>query len=71
MTTRILLTTLTGDTPMASQPFFDPRSTGDTWHWVADYVAEEFGCSPDDVHCTEDDVVTAEGTPVARLVFCC
>ncbi len=40
------------------------------WAWIAETIAQEFACSPDDVHCQEagfGDVITAAGLPVAQV----
>lgn len=50
---------------------FDPF-TSDRWQWIAEQVAEEFGCRPSDVETidTDDefDLISVNGEPVARIV---
>lgn len=47
---------------------FDPW-TSDRWQWIAEQVAEEFGCRPSDVS-TDDagDLILIRGLPQARII---
>jgi len=56
----------------ALSTYFDPF-TCERWEWIAEQVAEEFGCRPSDVSAidTEDefDLLCVRGEPVARLIL--
>lgn len=44
---------------------------GDAWNWIAETVAAELGCSPEEVHSLEgedgDDTVGVDGLPCYRV----
>lgn len=45
-------------------------NSSNQWGWIADMVAHQFECSPDDVHCIETDdgdQFTVDGKAVAYL----
>lgn len=43
------------------------------WTWIAETVAAELGCFPEDVHCMESegegDLITADGIPAYMVVL--
>ena len=52
---------------------FDSSYGNAMWDWLVRSVAEEFECSPDDIHeietDDEGDIITVRGVPAARIII--
>lgn len=55
-------------TCMAKGAFATGQPTA-AWNWIEDQVAAETGCHPSLISVADDDVITADGFPVARVLL--